>query len=98
MFRARLCAEGVPAFIAHEYHIGNAWHYSVCLGGVKVQVPDDRKDEALSVEKLCRDGEFKSLPAAISPLRGYMPKMRAGVVEVISTKRLSEIFPAFTPW
>ena len=34
-----------------------------------------------------------SLPGAISPFCGYMPKMRAGVVEVISTKRLSESLP-----
>ncbi len=61
MFCSRLKTEGIPAFVAHEYHVGNAWHYSVLLDGVKVQVPDDRKDEAKAIEKLCRDGEFKSL-------------------------------------
>ncbi|MDE1987770.1 MAG: hypothetical protein KGL29_02835 [Alphaproteobacteria bacterium] len=61
MFCARLMAEGVPATIIHEYHIGNAWHSSVALGGVKVQVPDARKEEAEAVERLCRSGKFKSL-------------------------------------
>ncbi len=42
MFCGRLMAEGIAAFVAHECHIGNAWHYSVALGGVKVQVSRKR--------------------------------------------------------
>jgi hypothetical protein len=58
MFCARLEAEGVPAFIAHEYHIGNAWFLSICLGEVKVQVPSEMVRDAQSIERRCRDGEF----------------------------------------
>ncbi len=61
MFCSRLEAEGVPAFVVHEYHIGNAWHYSTALGGVKVQVGEERKEEAKSIERRCRGGEFRSL-------------------------------------
>ena len=39
-----------------------------------------------------------SLPAAMVPLRGYSPKIRAGVVETTSTNRLTVSLPAFTPW
>jgi DNA-directed RNA polymerase subunit RPC12/RpoP len=58
MFRSRLAAEGVPAVVNHEYHIGNAWHYSTALGGVRVQVPAERKEDADSVAWRCRVGEF----------------------------------------
>lgn len=47
--------------MVHEYHIGNAWHYSTALGGVKVQVFEERKEEAKSIEWRCRGGEFRSL-------------------------------------
>jgi len=37
-------------------------------------------------------------PTAMVPLRGNIPKMRAAAVEVSSTKRLTSIRPALTPW
>jgi len=37
-------------------------------------------------------------PTAMVPLRGNIPKIRAGPVEVTSTKRLISKRPAFTPW
>ncbi len=61
MFRSRLWAEGVPAIVIHEYHVGNAWDFSVSLGGVKVQVPRDRFEEARAVERRCQNGEFRAL-------------------------------------
>jgi DNA-directed RNA polymerase subunit RPC12/RpoP len=61
MFRSRLEAEGVPAFVIHEYHIGNAWHYSTALHGVKVQVHEEQSEEASAVRKSCGNGEFRSL-------------------------------------
>ena len=39
-----------------------------------------------------------SAPGASTPLRPYMPNMRAGVVEQISTQRSSVISPVTTPW
>jgi len=61
MFCWRLNAEGIPAFVAHENHIGNRWDFSILLGGVKVQVPDERQEEARAVERSCREGAFKPL-------------------------------------
>lgn len=61
MFCARLNAEGIPAFVCHEYHIGNAWHCSLALGGVKVQVPDESVQDARAIEGLCQSGAFKLL-------------------------------------
>ena len=37
-------------------------------------------------------------PAAITPLRGYSPNIRAGVVQHVSTQRESVSCPATTPW
>lgn len=59
MFCDRLHAEGVPAIIAHEYHIATAWYLSQALGGVKVQVPDDRQSDARTIAALCDAGAFR---------------------------------------
>jgi len=61
MFASRLEAEGVPAYILHEYHVWNAWHYSNALGGVKVQVSDEQRAEAKQIELSCRQDGFRSL-------------------------------------
>jgi hypothetical protein len=39
-----------------------------------------------------------SEPGAMTPLRGYMPNNRAGVVEHVSTQRASDSLPSTTPW
>ena len=39
-----------------------------------------------------------SLPGAITPLRGYSPNSRAGVVETSSTKRFKLSRAWLTPW
>ena len=64
LFCGRLEAEGIPAFVAFDCHIGIAWHYSVALGGVRVQVPADHWEDARAIESLCRAGTFKALLAA----------------------------------
>jgi len=61
IFHGRLTAEGVPAFVAHEFHIWVNWPYATALGGVKVQVPLDWLDAARHIEQLCRDGEFRAI-------------------------------------
>ena len=62
MFRSRLQAEGILAVVVHEYHVGNAWHYSTALGGAKVQVVDETQAvEAKSIGQHCENGEFLSL-------------------------------------
>lgn len=40
--KGRLEAEGIPAFIAHEHHVWAGWIYSQALGGVKIQVAEER--------------------------------------------------------
>ena len=39
-----------------------------------------------------------SAPGAMTPLRGYRPNIRAGVVEQVSTQRSRLSSPATTPW
>jgi hypothetical protein len=58
MFRLRLEAEGIPAVVSHEHHVGIYWPYALALGGAKVQVFHRDRDLARSVERRCRDGEF----------------------------------------
>lgn len=56
MLRGRLEAEGVPASVAHELHIGNNWPWSTGLGGAKVQVPEAFAGKARDIEFDCRLG------------------------------------------
>ncbi len=44
--RAKLEAEGIPAFVADEHTINMQWLYSQALGGVKVQVPEQFAEQA----------------------------------------------------
>ncbi len=59
MFRSRLAAEGVPAIVIHERHVGNAWHFSTALGGVRVQVSSDHMETAGAIARRCGAGEFR---------------------------------------
>lgn len=47
--KARLEAEGVPAFIADENTINMQWLYSNALGGVRVQVPSQFAGKAKEI-------------------------------------------------
>lgn len=58
MFRLRLEAEGVPAVVNHENHVGNYWPYALALGGAKVQVHQRDCDAARMIERRCIAGEF----------------------------------------
>jgi hypothetical protein len=60
MLCARLNAEGIPATIAHQFHIWVSWDLSNALGGTKVQVPWYWREEAEAIEALCRDGFYKT--------------------------------------
>ncbi|MFQ5482880.1 MAG: DUF2007 domain-containing protein [Nitrospinaceae bacterium] len=53
----RLQEAGIPAFIVNEHTISINWLYSNALGGVQVQVPEDRVQEArgLLAEDRSRD-------------------------------------------
>ena len=47
--RARLEADGIPAFLADEYLVGVQWLYSDAVGGVKLNVPDSYVEAAREV-------------------------------------------------
>jgi hypothetical protein len=61
IFCGRLQSEGVPFFIAYEFHIGNNWPLSTALGWVKVQVPLEQLADARKVVERARSGEFHAL-------------------------------------
>src|SRR5262245_52596220 len=61
LFRMRLEAEDIPAFVVHEYHIWVLWPYSRALGGVKVQVHAEHYDEARKIWWACANGQFQKL-------------------------------------
>ena len=61
MLCGRLAAEGIPAIVAHSFHVGNKWAISIALGGVKVQVPSGFASDARDIDSLCRSGEFRAL-------------------------------------
>ena len=61
LFRMRLEAEDIPAFVIHEYHIWNAWYLAMALGGARVQVPAERYREAREIWRLCREGQYRQL-------------------------------------
>ena len=99
MLCGRLRAEGVPATIAHENHIGLRWDLSTALGGVKVQVPEDWKERAWAIENACQTGayheglaaEFGDIDDLLCPRCGSKhprqrrPFVRAALAIVISS-------------
>lgn len=47
--KSRLVAEGIPAYLLDEHVISIAWHYSLALGGVKIQVPKEHAAQAKEI-------------------------------------------------
>lgn len=46
LFRTRLEAVGIPAFVQDEHFVQMDWLYSNAIGGVRVQIADDDLDSA----------------------------------------------------
>ena len=46
LFRTRLEAAGIPAFVQDEHFVQMDWLYSNAIGGVRVQIADDDLDSA----------------------------------------------------
>jgi hypothetical protein len=61
LFRMRLEAEGIPAFVIHEYHTNLDWTISLSLGGTKVQVPTELYEEANEIRIHCNQGQFRKV-------------------------------------
>ena len=57
--KGRLETEGIPAFVAHEYHIWANWGLSNALGGVKIQVAEENIDIAKGIIQQHLNGEFE---------------------------------------
>jgi Putative prokaryotic signal transducing protein len=74
MFRTRLQAEGILAFVAHDQHVGNDGFIATALGGVKVQVTPDDVDAARAIERDCRAGRYRAeLEAAFGQEAEHCP-------------------------
>lgn len=61
----RLETEGIPAFVAFQFHIGNNWLYSTALGGARVQVWHYLAHDAIEVLGRVRNGECRAELAAL---------------------------------
>lgn len=44
--KSKLEAAGIPCFLDNEYTVGVNWHYSIALGGLKLNVPEECAEEA----------------------------------------------------
>lgn len=61
LFRGRLEAEGIAAFVVHEHHNGMRWDQSILLDGVKVQVNSGDRAAAQTIAQDCRLGIYKEV-------------------------------------
>jgi len=58
IFRARLEAENIPAYVADEHQITANWLWSNALGGVKVRVPEVYAERAYVILRALESGEY----------------------------------------
>ena len=58
LLRSRLEAEGIPTFVADDQLISNAFAFSLLLGGVKVKVPSELREEAAAIVADCEAGAY----------------------------------------
>jgi putative signal transducing protein len=68
---AKQCLEeaGIPAFLADEQTIGVAWHLSIALGGIRLQVRSADASQSMAIlEKQADTGSLSSETAHPSPL------------------------------
>jgi hypothetical protein len=104
--KGRLEDEGIPAFIADEYHVWANWIYAQALGGVKVQVTEEHAAAANGIlDSVAHGGyaeelksEFPDLDANNCPQCGsdrYRSSIPAGflLLAVLTLGIFSIIFP-----
>jgi hypothetical protein len=60
LFRMRLDAEGLLAFVQSYHQISARWSHSYALGGVHVQVATEDVDEAREIIRRLRVGEYRA--------------------------------------
>jgi GNAT superfamily N-acetyltransferase len=61
ILRGRLLAEDIPAWVIHEYQIGNFWFRAIAWHGAWVQVPTIVEAEAFEIVRAAKAGEFQEL-------------------------------------
>lgn len=59
--KARLDAEGIPAFVADEQTINMQWLYSNAMGGVRLQVPKAFASRAIEILAEDHSDEFEEV-------------------------------------
>ncbi len=69
--KARLEAEGIPAFVADEFLSSVQWFYSDAIGGVKIQVPRAYAERAREVVTTDRSADLARL--RVVPKRPLAP-------------------------
>src|SRR5262249_16415307 len=79
ILRGRLEAEGIFVLIVDELQVGLDWPWALALGGVKVQVPDEQRQPAIQIARLCQAGGFRrELEPVFGPLDGHQcPQCRS---------------------
>jgi hypothetical protein len=60
LFRMRLEADNIPAFVVNDEHVWMKWTISTALGGVRVQVPDFFVEPAGVVLARCASGACRA--------------------------------------
>jgi hypothetical protein len=81
LLRGRLRSEDIPAFVAFGFHMGNAWHFGLALGGALVQVPNGFEDEAQAVLRRINTGMVREeLEAQFGPI-GFIACPHCGATD-----------------
>ncbi len=61
ILRARLEAEGIPAFVQGDQHVQADWSVAIALGGVQLQVRSRDLPAATAILKAVDQGEYELL-------------------------------------
>ena len=70
LFRTRLEAAGIAAFVQDEHLIQMDWLYSNALGGVRIQVPDQEVEAAREFLAADTDQKLPDAVAVVCPVCG----------------------------
>src|SRR6202008_2823102 len=81
MFRGRLEAEDIAAFVIHPYHLGMYWSWSRALHGVKVQVLSEDAAQASAVLGRCLSGAYSAELLALFGTLGEPQCPNCGSIE-----------------
>lgn len=85
--RGRLEAEGIPASVIGEHHIGAHWPISQALGGVRLMVPKSAAAEALDVLRALHSGKFQAdLEAETGLTKSACPHCGSDALEPYRTR------------